>query len=87
MWFCSFRLDTNSLHSKLGGVRTSIVYVRLDECLILSGTLADFHANSTVSGLITTISGLSMGKRGGTEMNMDDKQCSIRIKLIYKTKS
>ena len=35
---------------------------------MLSGTLAGFHANSTVSGLITTISGLSIGSRGGTEI-------------------
>ena len=37
---------------------------------MLSGTFAGFHANSTVSGLMTTIWGLSMGSRGGTEIQI-----------------
>ena len=45
-----------------------MVYVRLDELLMDSGTDADRHDNSTVSGSRTIMSGLSIGSRGGTEI-------------------
>ena len=60
-----------------------MVYVRLEEWRILSGTLAGFHANSTVSGLISTISGLSIGKRGGTEIKEAVMNC-LAINLYTK---